>query len=160
MDAIIMPSTTSILPDLKSKYPQFKFEPGDNFAWSSSDNVIFYDEKSPDLSFLLLHELSHALLGHEKYNQDIELIAIERKAWDKTAEMALDFRLKLPDSLVQSTMDSYRDWLHARSSCPKCHSTGLQTSKNGYNCPVCNNSWQVNEAKTCALRRYQTKKRT
>ena len=155
-----MPSTTSILLDLKSKFPQFKFEPGDNFAWSSSDNVIYYDEKSPDLSLLLLHELSHALLGHDKYDRDIELITIERKAWDKTAELAPSFNIKVSEELVQSTMDSYRDWLHARSSCPKCHSTGLQTDKNAYHCPVCGNNWLVNEAKTCALRRYQTKKRT
>jgi hypothetical protein len=160
MDVIIMPSTTSILLDLKSKYSQFKFEQGDNFAWSSSDNVIYYDEQSPDSSLLLLHELSHALLGHDKYDRDIELIAIERQAWEKTAELAPSFNIKLSDKLVQSTMDSYRDWLHARSSCPRCHSTGLQTNNTIYHCPVCNNSWMVNEAKTCALRRYQTKKRT
>lgn len=155
-----MPSTISILPNLKNKYPQFKFAPGDDFAWSSSDKTIYYDEKSPDLSILLLHELSHALLGHDKYDRDIELIKMERQAWEYTLKLAPTLRITITEDLVQSTLDSYREWLHNRSTCPKCQATGSQTDKNLYKCPVCSNNWRVNEARTCALRRYQTKKRT
>ncbi len=155
-----MPSTTSILLDLKNKYTRLNFVPGESFAWSSSDNIVFYDEKSPDLQILLLHEISHALLGHDKYDRDIELIAMEREAWNKTTELAQYFNIEVLDSLIQSAMDSYRDWLHSRSSCPKCQAIGLQTDISNYHCPACNNNWSVNEARTCALRRYKTKKRT
>ncbi len=155
-----MPSTTSILQDLKNKYPQFKFKLADNFSWSSSDNVIYYDAKSSDLLPLLLHELSHAILGHNEYSRDIQLINMECQAWDKTIILAKSIGLEISDNFIQSNLNSYRDWLHSRSTCPKCQATGLQTDERQYKCPVCINSWYVNEAKTCALRRYQTKTRT
>ena len=155
-----MPLTISTLQNLKNRYPQFKFVPSKDFIWSSSDNTIYYDNKSPDLSLLLLHELSHALLGHNQYDRDIQLITMERQAWDYTIELAPSFGLEIPDNLAQSTLDSYRNWLHSRSICPKCQATGMQTDKRQYSCPVCGYNWRVNEARTCALRRYQTKTRT
>jgi hypothetical protein len=158
MDAITMPSTTSILANLKSKYPQFNFKPGDLFLWSSSDNTIYYDKKSKDLAIFLLHELSHALLDHSKYIRDIQLITMERQAWDHTATLAASFGLTIPDDIIQDTLDSYRDWMHSRSTCPKCQATGMQTRQNEYSCLACNHIWRVNEARTCALRRYKIKK--
>ncbi|MEI6228611.1 MAG: hypothetical protein WCP11_01145 [Candidatus Saccharibacteria bacterium] len=153
-----MPSTTSILQNLKNRYPQFKFEASDDFRWSPSDNVIFYNEKSPDLAVFLLHELSHALLGHNQYERDIQLITMERQAWDHTSKLAESFDVKVNDNIVQSALDSYRDWMHSRSTCPSCQAAGLQTAPDSYKCLSCNNIWRVNEARTCALRRY-TKKR-
>ncbi len=160
MDVIIMQSTISILQRLKNKYPQFNFQSADSFSWSPSDNTIYYDDQSTDFEVFLLHELSHALLGHNKYDRDIQLIAMERHAWDHTIILAPSFDINVPDNIVQSTLDGYRDWLHSRSSCPKCQATGMQTDEKQYNCPVCAHNWLVNEARTCALRRYQTKKRT
>ncbi|MEI7690002.1 MAG: hypothetical protein WCI79_03500 [Candidatus Saccharibacteria bacterium] len=155
-----MPSTISILQSLKNKYPQFKFEPSDDFSWSASVSTIYYDEKSPDIDVFLLHELSHALLGHDHHDQDIQLVTMERQAWDHTVALAPAFGVAIPDNIVQSTLDSYRDWMHSRSACPKCDTTGVQTDKNTYKCLACNESWRVNIAKTCALRRYTTKKRS
>jgi len=154
-----MPSTTSILQNLKNKYPNFKFEAGDDFHWSPSDNTIFYNKKSPDMAILLLHELSHALLSHDKYQHDIQLISLERQAWDYTRSLARGFEVEIPNNLIESTLDSYREWLHSRSTCPKCHSTGVQSDTKTYKCLVCSGNWSVNEAKTCALRRYANKKR-
>lgn len=158
MDVTIMPSTTSILASLRSKYPQFSFKPGDNFLWSSFDNTIYYDKKSSDLLVFLLHELSHALLGHNQYDRDIQLITMERQAWDYTVKLALKYSVTISNDVVQSTLDSYREWLHSRSTCPKCQATGMQTKENEYTCLVCNNIWRVNEARTRALRRYERKK--
>ena len=159
-----MPLTTSILVKLKNKYPQFSFKPSNNFLWSSTDNSIYYDKKSPNQSIFLLHELSHALLNHRSYNRDIKLITMERQAWDFTKNLAVEFDIKISEEIIQSTLDSYRDWLHNRSTCPECKATGLQTKEREYSCLSCNNSWRVNEARTCALRRYkidtQTKMRT
>lgn len=155
-----MLSTTSILHNLKNKYPQFTFIPSNYFAWSSSDNIIYFDKKSPDFDLLLLHELSHALLGHKKYGHDIELISLECQAWQHTKKLASSLNINLSDELIQSNLDSYRSWMHARSTCPKCQAVGSQTDNNQYSCPVCDNIWKVNEARICALRRYKTKKHT
>lgn len=163
MDVIIMQSTTSILHSLKNKYPQFIFESNNYFAWSPIKNTIYYDRGSLDLPLFLLHELSHALLGHDKYDRDIQLITMESQAWDHTIKLAKDFEVSVSDEVIQSTLDSYRDWMHSRSTCPKCQATGVQSDTNQYICHACNHNWQVNEARTCRLKRYQvtdTKKRT
>jgi len=155
-----MPSTTSILTNLKNKYPQFIFKSNNNFYWSYLDNTIYYDENSPHMSIFLLHELSHALLGHNQYDYDIQLITMERQSWEHTILLAPSFDINIPDDLIQNTLDSYREWIHSRSTCPKCNATGLQIASNTYKCLACNDKWRVNEAKNCALRRYEIKKCT
>jgi hypothetical protein len=157
MDVIIMLSTTSLLSRLKNSYPQFIFKPGDGFSWSSIDNTIYYkDNIDNDIAFLF-HELSHAILGHTDYEQDIQLVTMERQAWDYAVKLANSYKISIPDDTVQSTIDSYRDWLHLRSCCPKCEATGMQFEKNSYTCPACNHKWRVNEARLRALRRYKIK---
>ena len=155
-----MPSTISILKQLKNDYPKFSFAKDDKFQWSSSENTIYYDPSATNQAIFLLHELSHAILGHSSYDQDIQLLSMERQAWDHTTSLAPTYNVIIDDEIVQSNLDSYRDWLHSRSTCPKCSANGLQIDKSIYKCPACAHSWQVNEAKTCALRRYSNKKRT
>ncbi|MEI6053738.1 MAG: hypothetical protein WCQ49_00020 [Candidatus Saccharibacteria bacterium] len=149
-----MPSTTSILQNLKNNYPQFDFKPSDTFYWSFSDKSIYYDKDNKNDPLFLLHELSHAILGHNSYSQDIQLLVMERQAWDKTIELAKDYNIQIAEELIQLNLDSYRDWLHNRSKCPKCKENGIQINDKKYKCLVCGNTWLVNEARTCALRRY------
>ncbi len=153
-----MPSTALLLKQLKTDYPQFSFKKGDHFLWSPSESAIYYCNKNQNQSILLLHELSHALLGHTDYNSDVQLITMEREAWDYAIKLALNYDIKMPTDTIESIIDSYRDWLHDRSTCPNCTATGLQINKHNYQCPACNHSWRVNEARTCALRRYTIKK--
>jgi len=146
-----------VLSQLKSNYPQFSFKLGDNFLWSPSDNTIYYDKSIGFRPVLLLHELAHALLVHNSYDRDIQLITMERQAWDYTKELAPAYHITLPDDIIQSNLDSYRDWIHDRSTCPICQATGIQIEKSVYSCPACSYQWRVNEARTCALRRYELK---
>lgn len=148
-----MPSTASLIQRLKTDYPQFSFAPGADFLWSPSDHTVYYKQNADSPAFLL-HELSHGLLSHSDYSRDIELIAMERAAWDHALTLADMYGTSIDDDLIETTLDSYRDWLHARSTCPKCQATGLQTKKQIYNCPACGHSWRVNEARICALRRF------
>lgn len=152
-----MQSTISLLSHLKSDYPQFLFELGEDFSWSSSDNTIFYTKDIENNAPFLLHELSHAILNHTDYNLDIQLITMERQAWDYAIKLASLYNIVISDQIVQSTVDSYRDWLYMRSCCPKCKAIGVQTEKYKYKCPACTNKWRVNEARLCALRRYDIK---
>ena len=152
-----MHSTTTLLSLLKINYPQFSFKLGDDFLWSPPNSTIYYSNKLDNQPVFLLHELSHALLGHTNYTSDIQLITMERQAWDHTVKIAQLYNIAISDQIVQSNLDSYRDWLHLRSACPKCQSTGLQTKETTYKCPACGHRWQVNEARTCALRRYEIK---
>lgn len=148
-----MQSITLVIKSLKKDYPDFHFSIGDDFLWSHKDKTIYYSANDDEISFLF-HELAHAVLGHRDYKKDVELLKMEATAWEKAIELAKKYKIKIDDDLVESTLDTYRDWLHARSTCTKCQAIGLQIKKDTYKCIACDNHWRVNEARSCALRRY------
>lgn len=150
-----MPSTSWLVKQLVKDFPQFLFKSSQKFLWSPLDKTIFYNTAKPHANELLLHELSHGILNHDKYQRDIELITIEQSAWQRAAELAPRYNTIIDDDFIQTNLDSYRDWLHARSVCPSCTASGLQVAKTAYQCVACNQTWRVNNAKTCALRRYK-----
>lgn len=157
MDAIIMPSTTSLAIRLSRDYPAFTLVADETFHWSPSDKKVFYDQSSNDTASLL-HEFSHAILDHTQYSKDIELLEMERDAWHHTVTiLAPQYQVDVNDDHIQEALDTYRDWLHARSTCPNCQATGIQTKKKEYKCIACSTRWRVNEARVCALRRYTLK---
>ena len=148
-----MPSTNSLISQLKKDYPQFTFKKSSRFLWSPSEKTVYFTGGIKENGFLL-HELSHGLLDHSEYTRDIQLVAMERAAWDKAVEIGRGYDMIISDETVESTLDSYRDWLHARSKCPNCQANGLQVKQKAYNCLACGHSWRVNEARICTLRRY------
>jgi len=152
-----MEQTISLIRELQKSSPDITFEPSDDFGWDPRTRTLRYDETSPELPSYLLHEYGHALLGHDTYDRDIDLIAIERDAWKKAREVASQYDLTISAELVESSLDTYRDWMHARSKCPTCEAAGIQTDARKYTCIACRTSWKVNEARRCALRRYKTK---
>ncbi|HRN97393.1 MAG TPA: hypothetical protein PLZ58_03055 [Candidatus Saccharibacteria bacterium] len=150
-----MHSTVSIISRFKLDFPSLSFKNGNSFAWSPSEKTVYYDEYGKDATCLVLHETAHGLLGHTNYSKDIELIGMERQAWEKAAEIAKKYDVTIDEETVQSNLDSYRDWLHARSTCPNCTATGVQETKNTYTCLACGHKWRVNEARVCGLKRYK-----
>jgi len=151
-----MPSIRSLLPKLAAAYPAISFTPGTRFAWSPDTHTVYYDEAANNPE-LLLHELAHGILGHHDYSKDVELVAMESQAWDKALELSATFAVVIGNDMVQDSLDTYREWLHARSTCPNCEATGYQSGKDTYSCIACTHTWRVNEARICALRRYKTK---
>lgn len=150
-----MRSITSLITKLRADFPQFAFAPGEQFHWSPSEQTVYYAEPSGDAPSLL-HELAHAVLGHRQYARDIELIAIERDAWSYAVEtLGPRYNVVIDEDAVEDSLDSYRDWLHARSLCPGCQATGVQTARHQYKCLACSEQWRVNDARMCALRRYK-----
>jgi hypothetical protein len=159
MDATTMHSITSIISQLENRFPELLFKPSDIFFWCPSEKTIYYDQENNSEIELLLHETGHALLNHSNFESDISLVAMERDAWDKAKLLAADMGINIDDQQIQSNLDTYRDWLHKRSTCPNCSAVGMQTKKTTFTCPACCHKWQVNTAITCGLRRYN-KKRT
>lgn len=155
-----MPSTPSLLTNVKRTFPHLSFTEGDDFRWDFEAQTITYPLSPIDGQWVaqLLHEVAHAELRHQTYNRDIELIGKERDAWEYArTQIAPLFEVTIDKETVDTAMDSYRDWLHARSTCPQCTATGLETTKHLYTCPACRHHWRVNEARLCGLRRYQIK---
>jgi hypothetical protein len=150
-----MHSITSLVTKLATDFPAFRFVPGSEFRWSPGEQAIFYDANSGD-GASLLHELSHALLAHAEFTRDVALLELERAAWQHATEtLAPIYGVAIAEEQVEAALDTYRDWLHARSTCPSCGATGLQTKKDEYKCLTCRERWRVNDARLCGLRRYK-----
>lgn len=150
-----MPSTPWIHKKLIADFPQFRFKPAGEFWWSAATGTIYIDPKAEYNQEYTLHELSHALLEHKGYERDVELLKLERDAWEYAKTfLASKYKTIIDEDIVQNNLDTYRHWLHARSTCPECEATGIQMKDHLYRCISCNHEWRVNEARLCALRRY------
>lgn len=149
-----MRSMSSLIHKLKTLHPDISFVRGDSFFWAPESRTITYAPDEAHASQLTLHELSHALLGHTIYKRDVELLAMETAAWERAKALADIHSVRYSEDVTQDHLDTYRDWLHARSTCPHCTANGYQTATSHYECPACTHTWRVNEARLCALRRY------
>lgn len=154
MDATTMRSINWLVKRLRNDYSQFSFEPAEEFWWSAKKKTIYYDPKSVHAQAFCLHELSHALLDHEGYEYDIDLIKLERDAWQHAKSLSGAYDIAIDEEVIQNNLETYRTWLHARSTCPNCDATGLQMKDQQYHCLACGHRWRANEARLSALRRY------
>jgi predicted RNA-binding Zn-ribbon protein involved in translation (DUF1610 family) len=140
-------AAVNFVKQIARDYPQYKFQPGKQEHWSPSTNTITYNEAEPlsELQYGLLHELAHALLEHNNYQSDFELLKLESQAWDLAAKIAKKYRIKLDPDHIQDCLDTYRDWLHQRSKCPTCGMHVLQTDSTSYKCFNCATTWTVSQ---------------
>ena len=153
-----MPLITSLVKQLAVDYPVLTFTPGERFYWNPERQTIHYVRSSDDAASLL-HEVAHALLVHQDFMRDVELVEMERDAWNyAVTALAPRYNLAIDPEAVQANLDTYRDWLHARSICPACSATGVQIKQRTYRCLACRSEWTVNDARQHALRRHLTKK--
>ena len=111
--------------------PELEFVAGGYFAYNAADEVVYFIEDHLDMEqgrLALLHEVSHALLGHFHYGSDYELLFMEVLAWHKTKNLAPRFGLELDDLFVRECINSYDRWLTDRASCPDCNNLCLPKS--------------------------------
>ena len=152
-----MRSTSWLIRKLKADYPKITFVEANTFSWSPNTQTVSYNPLADGAVAQILHELSHAILEHTTYKRDIELVSMETDAWSQAAKLAESYDLIIKQESAQDHLDTYRDWLHARSSCPECTATGYQIDAAKYECTACSNRWMVNEARLCGLKRYKIK---
>ncbi|MBR2695430.1 hypothetical protein IKE86_00760 [Candidatus Saccharibacteria bacterium] len=126
----------AFLDNLKSAYPNFSFKPGRKFLFRPPKS-IFYLESNENFRLLLLHELAHALLGHFTFNRSLERLTIERDAWAKTRELCETHGVTFDESLAETELDTYRDWVHQKTLCKTCGATCLEISSESLFCPFC-----------------------
>jgi hypothetical protein len=142
-----MPKTTlPKISDIKRRFNQFAFKTHEIFHWSPKDNTIYYDPNelhTKEGISQLLHEIGHALSNHKTYASGIQLVKIESEAWTKAREVAESYGLKISSKQIERCLDSYRDWLHIRSTCPNCETIALEVEPNRYHCFNCLQKWRV-----------------
>lgn len=152
-----MAKTSSLSARLANDFPELTFAQSDDFYWSSPDQIVYLAPlSSPEDKMIALHETAHGLLAHTDFVRDIDLLRIEREAWAHAISLAPRYDIVIDETLVEEMLDTYREWLHARSTCPNCSLTGIQSKKGSYRCLGCAHTWRVNDARRCGLKRYST----
>ncbi len=134
----------SLLERLRHDYPDLQFIVGTTCYWSPGNKSIIYVlEPGLATAWSILHELGHAILGHQTYRTDAELLQKEVLAWGKAHELAQTYGLVINDEHIQNCLDSYRDWLDKRSTCPNCGVKTTASTARTYRCFNCHTGWAV-----------------
>ena len=117
-------------------YPELRLRMGQKFAFRPPKTIVV-GPVEPFSRLLFLHEVSHAVCGHRSFKMDVERLKMEMEAWEKARELASFYSVRTDEDLIQAELDTYRDWLHQKSRCPKCGLTRFQTPDSLYHCPLC-----------------------
>lgn len=143
----------AFLQKLISDYAQFRFclnQKRFSFRYCEPKSTIFIGPPKPFFALQALHELGHALSRHKDYTTHVKRLKIESEAWEvaktvlekyqEQAKTDQDLAKILPkwnQAYVEGCLDTYRDWLHAKSKCKNCGQTRYQTKDGKYHCPFC-----------------------
>src|ERR1700685_747138 len=92
---------------LSKDFPGFRFVAGTVSCWSPAKQEIIYNpsKASSASRWSVLHEVGHALLGHESYRSDFELLKLEAAAWDKAQELEKKYGQKINTEHIQNCLD-------------------------------------------------------
>lgn len=153
-------SASGVLDSLRLRAPNISYKSGTTFSWSPSEKTVYYKANAllDDVgTWAIIHETAHALLDHCHYNNDFDLLKIEVAAWKKAQEIASQLNITIQTDHIEDCLDTYRDWLHRRSTCPTCGTVSLQRDPHLYQCHNCHSSWAVSAERFCRPYR-QTKK--
>jgi hypothetical protein len=142
----------ALINKIKKSHPTLKFRVGHQFYWSPETSEIVYKDEGDDkvAVWSLLHETGHAMLEHQTYKYDFELVRLEMEAWEKAKGLAKEIHETINEEHIQDCLDTYRDWLFRRSICPNCTAKCLQQGDIvHYRCFNCHTTWKVSSSRFC-----------
>ena len=130
-----------VLQELQARYPEVRWVVGKRFSFRPPRTIQLGEPQSHYVQ-LVLHELGHCLAGHRDFRTDIGRLQLEREAWERAHAVWRELHLEEQGiewdaDFVEAELDTYRDWLHVRSRCPRCGATRFQTIDGVYHCPFC-----------------------
>lgn len=152
-----MPSK-SLVAKCAEAMPGLTFTAGRSFYWSPQTNTVFFNPltiDTPNGQMALLHEIAHAQLNHKHYASDAQLLQFEVAAWDQAIFQGKQWSIYIDRAHIEDCLDTYRDWLYARSTCPSCKVNALQVAPSRYRCPNCPTVWSVSPSRFCRPYRMQ-----
>lgn len=154
-------SVSKLASKLAADYPDFTFESGERCVWSPEQQKVTYtlNEQGNEQAALwsLLHETAHAVLQHQTYASDFQLLKMEMAAWQKAQEIGSLYEIVINEAHINQCLESYRDWLHQRSKCPTCDVHALQKDQTSYQCLNCKTVWEVADSRLTRPYRKTTK---
>lgn len=154
------------IDSLKSLLPSVNFQTAKAFYWSPATSTVHYIEdelQTENGVWAFLHELAHAQLYHRNYESDLELLMLEVAAWQTAVRLGQAVNITIDPNHIEDCLDTYRDWLHQRSTCPACGIVSLQETPTLYKCFNCLSQWQVSTSRFCRpyrLSKYPIKNET
>lgn len=147
MDAITMQKMhLPSLQVLRRDFPAITFTQDESFHWSPKLKTVFYEADAVETIEKLqqlFHEIGHAVCGHTKFTSGIQLLRLETEAWARAKVIARKYGITIQQTKIEQCLDSYRDWLHLRSSCPNCTTVATEIEDNTYRCFTCLQQWKV-----------------
>jgi len=147
-----------LISRLQVDFPALTFAIDTTAHWSPQTMSVHYaDGDDNETLWGTLHELGHALLGHQDYTTDLSLLEKEVSAWSKAELIASNYGIVISPDHIQDCLDTYRNWLHKRSTCPQCQAQGIQDATKRYSCLNCRTTWDVSDARFCRPYRRQIK---
>jgi len=150
----------NLVAKFEKEFPKVTFVNSDIFKWDPDELKIYYSANTKNNLWSLLHEVAHMVLGHKNYRSDFALLKMESQAWHKASEIAKEHKIEIDSSHIEKCLDSYRDWLYARSNCRECLQTGLEISTGLYKCINCHFRWRVTPERFCRVYRKKIEPET
>lgn len=151
-------SPKNIFSSIINDFSLYSFSSADEYYFDAACDTIYFDANtlySTRGLVCLLHEIAHAELAHFDYRTDLELFAMESRAWIKTKKLAQTYGLPCNDRFIQRCLASYGRWVEARSTCPTCANFSLQSDKTTYQCFYCKTKWHIAEDAQASIRRVK-----
>lgn len=143
-------TTSDLIRELATILPGLTFIQDSAFLWSPQNHAIHYPDHGvdkPEGQARLIHEFGHAVLGHKAYDSDFRLLRMEVEAWEQAKLISQRLGIVLNQDFIEDCLDTYRDWVHRRSTCPRCTSVCFQKNVDLYTCHNCSNTWRVTSAR-------------
>ncbi len=148
----------NLIHSCQQQLKRIGFNDSGSFYWSPQTKTVHYNSAALDTEagcWALLHEAGHARLNHTTYLNDMGLLSLEVAAWQAAEELANGFGLGIDADHIQECLNTYRDWLYARSTCPTCEVNSLQVAETEYVCLNCSTQWFVSQSRFCRPYRMQ-----
>lgn len=155
-----MQSSSILLKQCQQKLKDITFIDSDDFYWSPLTKTIHYNSAVLETTagkWALLHEVAHSSLKHTSYTTDMGLLRLEVEAWQTAQKLGQEIGISIDTEHVQDCLNTYRDWLYARSTCPACELNSLQTEETVYICLNCSTRWAVSQSRFCRPYRMKTR---
>ncbi len=149
-----------LLNKLRKQLTAIKFVEAATFYWSPQTSTIYLNSgilEKEDGQWALLHEAGHAVLAHKGYKTDAGLLMLEVEAWQAALDLGQKLDIAIDEEHIQDCLNTYRDWLYARSTCPTCALNSLQVDETTYLCLNCLARWSVSQSRFCRPYRMQDK---
>lgn len=147
-----MQNLHSLINHCQNQLTDIKFIDSGNFYWSPKTKAIHYNGLALDTQagqWALIHEMAHASLKHESYANDLGLLSLEVEAWQAAEKLSREAGISIDVDHIQECLNTYRDWLYARSTCPTCELNSLQIAETTYLCLNCSTRWNVSGSRFC-----------